>query len=534
MASLPTVGRWSPQTEQPVFSPQNLSHVSHRIREAAHIVIDPKSGSIGVGFGGRYASADGFPLIGSLAPLYPEWLGDRSFNEVHHTRFPYVSGAMANGIATEELVISMGKAGFLGFFGAAGLEPKRVLQAVTTIKGELDPQRISWGSNLIHSPNEPQLEEAIVDLYLRQQVRRVSAAAYMKLTPHVVRYAVSGLYVKQNGQIGRKNHLFAKISRPEVAQRFMSPAPTEMIQALLQAGRITQQQAKLAQYVAVAEDYTIESDSGGHTDNQPLGSLFPCIASLRDEIIEKYRYQRPIRLGAAGGLGTPKAVASAFALGAAYVVTGSINQGCVESGLDPIGKEMLAKADLADVVMAPAADMFELGVEVQVLRRGTMFAIRAKKLHHLYRTYDAWEKVPPTEKNQVEKQILGRSFSSSWADTKSYWLNRDPSEVSRAEKDPKHQMALVFRAYLGQSSKWAIRGDKDRIMDYQIWCGPAMGAFNRWAKGSFLQSPSRRSATQVALNLIEGAAVLTRAHQLRSYGVALPDSAFVFRPRPLE
>ena len=40
---------------------------------------------------------------------------------------------------------------------------------------------------------------------------------------------------------------------------------------------------------------------------------------------------------------------------------------------------MLAKAGLADVVMAPAADMFELGVEVQVLKRGSMFGVRAKK-----------------------------------------------------------------------------------------------------------------------------------------------------------
>ena len=31
---------------------------------------------------------------------------------------------------------------------------------------------------------------------------------------------------------------------------------------------------------------------------------------------------------------------------------------------------MLATAGIADVIMAPAADMFEMGVEVQVLRLG--------------------------------------------------------------------------------------------------------------------------------------------------------------------
>jgi hypothetical protein len=38
---------------------------------------------------------------------------------------------------------------------------------------------------------------------------------------------------------------------------------------------------------------------------------------------------------------------------------------------------------------------------------------------------------------------------------------------------------------------------------------------------------------QIALNLLEGAAVVTRAQQLRSYGVPMPPSAFDFRPRPL-
>jgi NAD(P)H-dependent flavin oxidoreductase YrpB (nitropropane dioxygenase family) len=48
-------------------------------------------------------------------------------------------------------------------------------------------------------------------------------------------------------------------------------------------------------------------------------------------------------------------------------------------------REMLAQAEQADVIMAPAADMFEMGVKLQVLKRGTMFAMRAAKLYELYR-----------------------------------------------------------------------------------------------------------------------------------------------------
>ncbi len=67
-------------------------------------------------------------------------------------------------------------------------------------------------------------------------------------------------------------------------------------------------------------------------------------------------------------------------MGAAFALTGSINQACIESGTSDTVRRMLAEAEQADVIMAPSADMFELGVKVQVLKRGTMFALRASKL----------------------------------------------------------------------------------------------------------------------------------------------------------
>ena len=85
-----------------------------------------------------------------------------------------------------------------------------------------------------------------------------------------------------------------------------------------------------------------------------------------------------------GGIGTPGAALAAFSMGAAYVVTGSVNQACIESGSCDHTKKLLAAADMADVTMAPASDMFEMGVKLQVLKRGTMFAMRVQKLYSLY------------------------------------------------------------------------------------------------------------------------------------------------------
>ena len=539
MSSLLTShGCWQSANMSPAFGQGEIAHVTERVREAAFLVQDPATAALGVALGGETVSRDqtnglpNWPLLAVLPPLYPEWLGDRSFNELHGVRFPYVSGAMANGIATTDIVIAMARAGFLGFFGAAGLSLGRVETAVSLLKAELG-EDLSWGCNLIHSPAEPALEEAVADLYIREGVKRVSAAAYMALTPAIVRFALTGVRQDQNGKIHRSRYVFAKISRPEVARRFLEPAPREILDDLVARGLLTAEEARIGSQLPVAEDLIVESDSGGHTDNRTLGTLFPNILALRDEIAAERSYQRPIRCGAAGGIGTPTAVAAAFSLGAAFVLTGSVNQACYESGLDEEGRRMLAEADIADVIMAPAADMFEMGVEVQVLRRGTMFAVRARKLYELYRSYPSLEAIPAEERARVEKQILRASFEDAWASTREFWSGRDPSEVHRAESDPKHKMALVFRSYLGLSSRWAIAGDSDRRTDYQIWCGPAMGAFNRWTRDSFLADPQARSVVQVARNLMEGAAVVTRSQQLRSYGVPVPAEAFDYRPRPL-
>ena len=95
-------------------------------------------------------------------------------------------------------------------------------------------------------------------------------------------------------------------------------------------------------------------------------------------------------------------------------------------------------------------------------------------------------------------------------------------------------MALLFRWYIGKSSQWPIQEIKERQLDYQIWCGPAMGAFNEWVKGSFLEVVKNRTVEQIALNLIEGAAVITKANQFKSYGVSISEEALFYTPTELK
>ena len=196
-------------------------------------------------------------------------------------------------------------------------------------------------------------------------------------------------------------------------------------------------------------------------------------------------------------------------MGAAYIVTGTVNQACRESGSSDIVREMLANAEQADVTMAPAVDMFEMGVKLQVLKRGTLFPMRAQKLYDLYNQYESIDEIPVKEREKLEKQVFRNGLEEIWESTAAYFAERDPTQIERAASRPKRKMALIFRWYLGLSSNWSNEGTSGREMDYQIWCGPAMGAFNDWVRGSFLEPLEGRAVAQIGLNLLEGAAVVT-------------------------
>ncbi|WP_298772062.1 PfaD family polyunsaturated fatty acid/polyketide biosynthesis protein [uncultured Shewanella sp.] len=470
-----------------------------------------------------YLPASAFsPALGTQS------LGDRHFRRVHGVKYAYYAGSMANGISSEELVIALGEAGILCSFGAGGLVKERVEQAIIRIQAALPNGPYAF--NLLHSPSEPAMEKASVGLFLKYKVRTVEASAFLGLTPQIVHYRAAGLSQTPDGQICIENKVIAKVSRAEVARHFMQPAPVNLLQDLVNEGLITKQQMMLAQKVPMADDITAEADSGGHTDNRPLVTLLPTLLALRDSIQAEFQYSNPLRVGAGGGIGTPDAALAAFNMGAAYIVTGSINQACVEAGASQHTRALLSTTEMADVTMAPAADMFEMGVKLQVVKRGTFFPMRANKLYDIYSRYDSIEAIPAEEREKLETQIFRRSLDEVWKGTVDFFNERDPKVLERARSQPKRKMALIFRWYLGLSSRWSNIGEAGREMDYQIWAGPALGAFNQWAKGSYLDDYQSRHAVDIAKHLLYGAAYLNRINHITAQGINLPVELRRWRP----
>jgi trans-AT polyketide synthase, acyltransferase and oxidoreductase domains len=530
-------GWWLPEGREPESGDQAIRSAILYVNRPVYL-LDLNGLPAAAGSGkiiiGDVASPDAaaVSLRAYAPPLNPEHLGDPRFKNKHRLRYAYIVGAMANGITSAKMVESAGKSGCVGFFGAAGLSLDQIESAIDRLEQSLE--NIPYGFNLIHIPNDPELEAAVVRMYLQRGIKLVSASAYLNLTLALVYYRVKGIHRDAGGRIVCPNKVIAKASRVEVAEKYFSPPPQKLLIQLVDKNMITREEAQLAESIPMADDLTAEADSGGHTDNRPAISLLPTMIALRDELAGKYHYKDPPCVGLAGGIATPHSAAAAFAMGAAYILTGSVNQSCIEAGTSEAVRQMLAEAGQADVTMAPAADMFEMGVKVQVLKRGTMFPFRAAKLYDLYCRYDRFESIPEKQRLSLERDFFQNSFQEEWEQTKIYFTRHDPTQIERAEKNPKHKMALVFRSYLGQSSNWANSGDLSRKIDYQIWCGPAMGAFNQWVKGSFLERPENRRTVTVAMNLLYGAAAMTRITWLKHQGAVFPAGMDHFGPLPLE
>lgn len=430
-----------------------------------------------------------------------ECFGHPAFLADYGVKHGYVAGAMYKGIASADMTVAMAKAGLLSFFGAGGLSLAAVEKAIVQMKTRLGcVDRV--GMNMLANFEQPEKEMALIDLYLRHGIRVIEAASYVSLSLALVYYRVSGLRVN-GSQIECQHKIMAKISRPEVARKFLSPPPAAMVNKLVEQGLVSAQQAALAQCVPMADDICVEADSGGHTDQGIITVLLPAIKLLATQINTDCHYEKPVRVGAAGGLGTPNAMASAMLLGADFILTGSINQCTVEADTSDAAKDMLAEAQVQDMAIIPAGDMFELGAKVQVLRKGNLFHARANKLYDIYRHYASLEDLPPETLTMIEQQILGRSIADVWQETASYYQANRPEELLKAEKSAKHRMAMVFKWYFVHGSRLARQGDPAQRVNFQIQCGPSLGAFNAWVKNTRYENWRNRHVAEIAALLIE-------------------------------
>ena len=439
--------------------------------------------------------------VATPASLAPEDLGDLRFLLDHGASLAYVAGGMRMGISSPELVVCLGRAGVLAFLGLADLRPERAEQDILQVLAELR-DGAPWGANLTADPHDPARTGRTVDLLLRHGVPCAEAAGFTAIDADLVRYRISGLRPGPDGRPLLARRLLAKVSGLDTARQFLAPPPPPLIRQLRERGVITEQESVLASRVAMADDICAESYSSGLT-------LLPAILALRDAQHGRGgpgRSDLPaVRVGLGGGLGTPQAVAAAFAMGADFVLAGSVNQCTPQAATSALVKDMLAAAGLDDFGTAPDSDLFELGGRVQVLRRGVLFPARGDKL---YQTYLSHAELQAEDVSWLEGRYLRKSIPEVWAELASGYAGWDGAGQEEAAHDGGPRMARVCRWYLTDTLRRARVGEAGDRLNFQIRSSPAMGAFNLAVRGTPLADWRNRDAAKVAEFLMSGAAAI--------------------------
>jgi trans-AT polyketide synthase/acyltransferase/oxidoreductase domain-containing protein len=424
-------------------------------------------------------------------------IGNKNFSEKYSIKYPYVVGSMYRGISSKEMVVKMGQSNLIAYLGTGGMLLENIGEDIDYILSNLKSKQ-SFGVNLLYNFNDSTLESSTIDLLLEKKVTKIEASAYIKITKPIVKFRVSGFRMENNIVI-QDHHIMAKCSRTEIAEKFMSPAPSKIVDELLKEGHITAEQAAIAKIMPMSCDICIEADSGGHTDQSLPGVLFPVFKMVRKKMQETYKYKAPVFLGLAGGIGSPEAIVASFVLGADFVLTGSINQCTPEANQSELVKDMLQNMSTNDTDYAPAGDMFEIGAKIQVLKKGVFFPAKANYLYLLYTHYNSLDELPDAVIERLENQYFKNKIGKIWEDVKAFFIKRELEIlIDKANKDAKFKMSLVFRWYYGYSSKIAQQGIEANKVDFQIHTGPALGVFNEWVKNTELENWQSRNVNVIA------------------------------------
>lgn len=452
---------------------------------------------------------------GRVEACEPSTLGGGRFCHRFGASAPYAVGAMAHGIASVGLVRALSTCGLWSDLGTAGLSRSMQMDALRELAGESG----SWGANLVHLPDSPLWEAELAVEMVRYGAPRISLSAFTKVTLGVLVAAYRGLRKGEE----RARVVVLKTSRVDVLDQFLRPPPRDLLLQAVSRGLLDREEAIRAVKTPLIDALVIEGRSGGHTDPRPLSQIWGPLFDLCQ------RMAPAVLVGAAGGLGTPEDLLEAFGWGADFVMTGSLNQTTVEAGQSEGVKELLTSLRETDFSTAPAADMLELGAQVQVATGPSGFAEHAGRMVSLLRNARSLEELDEEQRREVEA-VLGESIESAWHQTEAYWQERDPEMVRRAHKSPSRRFALLVRRYLGLSSRWALQGDLSRREDWQIWSGPAVARFEGWVSGSWLQPLSARRVSEVSWTLLRGTCYAQRVQWAEALGWPVPPDAKPARP----
>ncbi|WP_462202531.1 ACP S-malonyltransferase [Frankia sp. CcWB3] len=381
-----------------------------------------------------------------VGPAPAERLGAAGFRERYGLRLAYAVGASGVGANGSRLVSAAAGAGALGFADAP----------------------VSWLATTWRADGPPAADVRVVEVDLP-----------LGPTPELVRFRFTGAHRDRHGRARPARHVVARVMGLDCARAFLNPPGPAVLEALVRAGALTSAEADAARHLPVASDLAVASPAGWHGGGLTMLHLLPEVRALARGV------PQPVHVGVSGGVGTPEQAAAAFALGADFLLTTSVNLCAEESALTAATRAHLAALAPGDTGWTPDPSHFTLGARSEVLRRGTLFAARANHLVDLYR-----RRAEPDAATlrHVEETYVGHPLD----------------QIAEGVADPRRRLAEALRWYLRRAAAWRD-GAPEQPLDYRLPCGPDLAAFNR--------DPGRRAVAGIADHLMAGAADLVGAAQ---------------------
>lgn len=447
--------------------------------------------------------------------VVPTCLGNKAFSEDYGVLYNYVASALYGGKTSIALVIRMAKAGMLAYLETGGMSLYEIEKSIDSIQSKVKFDE-AYGMSLLPQMDGDSLEMKTIDLYLKKGIVNIQLVGFSQVTEAIVYYHASGLSKDDKGKIVNNHRILTKVFRPEIAELFMSTAPDDLLCKLFEDGKISSEQMTMAQTLPLSIDICVVDDQSNQKHRNLAMVMFSYIQTVRKNIQKRNNYDKPIRVGLAGGIGTPKSIAAAFIMEADFVMTESINSCTIEAGNSNVVKDILEKMKVEDTAYAPKGDMFETGDMIQVLNKDIIFPVRANKLYNLYLNYNSLDEIPKQIISKLEKDYFRKPISTVWEEMKIYMQEKGKEKsIIDAGRNLKYKMALVFRWYFIFSKKITSVGDKKYKSDFQIVVGPELGLFNLWVKGTKLEKWKNRHVDEIGKKLMEGAAKLIMDHKIK-------------------
>ncbi|MEU7423484.1 ACP S-malonyltransferase [Streptomyces sp. NPDC040750] len=449
---------------------------------------------------------------GRAGRLSAQRLGAGRFRERYGLTLAWVASGTGDGAVGARACRAARESGLLAFADWVALGPRsstaRDGTPIPTVSGAdlEEAAHQGWGVGLRAGPDADER----VDLLLAHDVRHVEADHPHGPDAALVRYRFSGARRGPGGTPVAVRHVIARVTGLEQAAAFLRPPSPALLDQLVLTGALSAAEADVARELPVASDLAVESPAGWRSDGADAYQLLPSVATLA----ARCPGPEPVHVGLRGVVGTPEQAATAFALGASFLVATSLTACAPAARLAEGLKRTLARATDDDVTWAPAERHRALGVPTRVVRRGTLFPARAGLLHRLLREHRYFADVPEHRRRHIEEEILGAPVTEPGPYDGAYAreaMNGRTADASWSCRDSKVRTADVFRRYLRETARRTAAGDPVRPLDHQLPCDPELTHFNRAAAETGLADRTARDSGTIAEQLLTNAAALLAA-----------------------